>query len=57
MALPWAGDLFQKLQEMQRNSRTFNELFGLRTEVCQGTLGILQETWNQVKKYIFADTV
>ena len=43
------------LEEMQQNSRTFNELFGLRTEVCQGTLGILQETWNQVKKYMFAD--
>jgi len=38
------------LEEMKQNSTAFNELFGLRTEVCKGTLSILQKTWDTAKK-------
>jgi len=40
------------LEEMKQNSKAFNELLGLRTEVCQGTLSILQKTWDTAKKYL-----
>ena len=40
------------LEKMQQNSKAFNELFGLRSEVCKGTLGILQKTWDTAKKYL-----
>jgi hypothetical protein len=40
------------LEEMTQNSKAFNELFGLRTEVCNGTLSILQKTWNTAKTYL-----
>jgi len=40
------------LEKMKQNSKDFNELFGLRTEVCKGTLGILQKTWDTAKKYL-----
>ncbi len=40
------------LEEMKQNSKAFNELFGLRTEVCQGTLSILQKTWDTAKKHL-----
>ena len=40
------------LEEMKQNSKAFNELFGLRTEVCKGTLGILQKTWDTAKQYL-----
>ena len=40
------------LEEMKQNSTAFNELFGLRTEVCKGTLGILQKTWDTAKKHL-----
>jgi hypothetical protein len=40
------------LEEMKQNSKAFNELFGLRTEICQGTLSILQKTWDTAKKYL-----
>jgi hypothetical protein len=40
------------LEEMKQNSKAFNELFGLRTEVCKGTLSIFQETWDTAKKYL-----
>jgi len=40
------------LEEMQQNSKDFNELFGLRTEVCKGTLSILQETWDTAKEHL-----
>jgi len=43
------------LEDMRQNSQAFNELFGLRTEVCQGTLGILQQTWDRVKKYMYSN--
>jgi uncharacterized protein (TIGR03905 family) len=40
------------LEEMKQNSMAFNEMFGLRTEVCKGTLGILHKTWDTAKKYL-----
>ncbi|MBW2516976.1 MAG: DUF1638 domain-containing protein [Deltaproteobacteria bacterium] len=40
------------LEEMKQNSKAFNELLGLRTEVCSGTLSILQQTWETAKKYL-----
>jgi hypothetical protein len=40
------------LEEMKQNSKDFNKLLGLRTEVCTGTLGILQQTWEKAKKYL-----
>lgn len=42
------------LEEMKQNSKAFNELFGLRTEVCRGTLEILKTTWNAAKNYLRA---
>ena len=38
------------LEEMKQNSKAFNELFDLRTEVCKGTLSILQNTWDTAKQ-------
>ena len=38
------------LEEMKQNSNAFNERFGLRTEVCTGTLSILQKSWEAAKK-------
>ena len=40
------------LEEMKQNSKAFNDLFGLRTEVCEGTLKILQTTWDTAKQYL-----
>ena len=40
------------LEEMKQNSRAFNELFDLRTEVCKGTLDILHKTWDAAKKFL-----
>ena len=40
------------LEEMKQNSKAFNALFGLRTEVCTGTLSILQKTWDTAKKFL-----
>jgi hypothetical protein len=40
------------LEEMTQNSKAFNELFGLRTEVCNGTLSILQKTWDTAKEHL-----
>ena len=40
------------LEEMKQNSKAFNALFGLRSEVCKGTLSILQETWDTAKQYL-----
>jgi len=36
--------------EMGRNVNAFNKLFGFRTEVREGTLGILNKTWNKAKE-------
>ena len=40
------------LEEMQQNSKAFNALLGLRTEVCSGTLSMLQKTWDTAKQYL-----
>ena len=40
------------LEEMKQNSSNFNALFGLRTEVCKGTLSILNQTWDAAKKHL-----
>ena len=40
------------LEDMQQNSKAFNELFGLRTDVCKGTLSILQKTWDRAKRHL-----
>ena len=40
------------LEDMQQNSKAFNELFGLRTDVCKGTLSILQKTWDTAKRHL-----
>jgi hypothetical protein len=40
------------LEDMQQNSKAFNELFGLRTDVCNGTLNILQKTWDTAKEHL-----
>ena len=44
------------LKEMKQNSKAFTELFGLRTEVCAGTLSILQKTWDTAKTYLNSNT-
>jgi hypothetical protein len=38
--------------EMQGNIEEFNELFGLRTELRQGSLDILRKTWKNAKHYL-----
>jgi hypothetical protein len=40
------------VQDMHRNVEPFNELFGFRTEVREGTLRILNETWKKAKAYL-----
>ncbi len=40
------------LEDMKQNSKAFNELFGLRSDVCKGTLSILQKTWDTAKQYL-----
>jgi hypothetical protein len=37
------------LEEMKKNSAEFNAKLGFRTETCEGTLGILHETWASAK--------
>jgi hypothetical protein len=40
------------LDNMRQNSKAFNELFGLRTEVYKGSLSILRKTWGTAKKHL-----
>ena len=40
------------LEEMRRNSEPFNERFGFRTEVREGTLGLLKKTWDSAKAFL-----
>ncbi|MBW2093968.1 MAG: DUF1638 domain-containing protein [Deltaproteobacteria bacterium] len=42
-------------EEMRKNIEDFNQLFGFRTEVRQGTMDILDKTWKSAKKYLLAD--
>jgi hypothetical protein len=44
------------LEEMRQNSEPFNERFGFRTEVCQGSLGLLQKTWQSAKAFVKCKT-
>lgn len=37
---------------MRRNIEEFNRLFGFRTEVREGTMSILQNTWDAAKAWI-----
>ena len=40
------------LEEMKQNSKAFNEMFSLRSDVCKGTHSILQKTWDTAKEYL-----
>ncbi|MBT3367554.1 MAG: DUF1638 domain-containing protein [Nitrospina sp.] len=42
--------------EMEENIAEFNELFGFRTDIRQGTLAILEDTWKSMKKHIRRDS-
>ena len=42
-------------KEMLQNIEDFNQLFGFRTEVRQGTLNILDKTWKSAKRYLLAN--
>ena len=44
------------LEVMRRNSDPFNERFGFRTEVREGTLGLLEETWDSAKAFLTGKT-
>lgn len=41
-------------QEMANNIEPFNTTYGLRTEVREGTLEILEETWQRGKGYVMS---
>lgn len=40
------------VEEMRQNIAEFNHLFGFRTELLQGTLDMLSETWKSAKEYL-----
>ena len=40
------------LEEMKQNIEVFNEMFGFRTDVCEGTDRMLITTWDSVKEYL-----
>jgi hypothetical protein len=42
-------------EEMRKNIEEFNQLFGFRTEVRQGTMDILDKTWQSAKGYFVED--
>ncbi len=44
------------LDEMRRNSESFNEMFGFRTEVCEGSLSCLKTTWDSAKAFLNSKT-
>jgi len=44
------------LEEMRQNSDPFNERFGFRTDVCEGSLGLLQKTWESAKAFVDCKT-
>ena len=44
------------LEEMKRNSEPFNERFGFRTEVREGTLEFLKQTWDSAKAFLICKT-
>lgn len=44
------------LEQMHENVAEFNRLFGFRTEVREGTLNILKETWQKAKAHLNSKT-
>lgn len=40
------------VKEMRQNIAEFNHLFGFRTELLQGSLDILDKTWESAKEYL-----
>ena len=38
--------------EMRQNIKEFNQLFGFRTELQQGSLDMLKRTWETAKQYL-----
>lgn len=40
------------VQEMRQNIAEFNRLFGFRTDLLEGSLDILRNTWESAKKYL-----
>ena len=40
------------VKEMRQNIAEFNHLFGFRTELLQGSLDILSNTWTSAKEYL-----
>ena len=38
--------------EMSRNAKEFNKLFGFREEAREGTLRILNDTWRKAKEFL-----
>jgi len=40
------------VKEMRQNISEFNHLFGFRTELLQGSLDILDKTWESAKEYL-----
>lgn len=41
---------------MKANIREFNNMFGLRTEACEGSFAILLDTWNAAKNFLHKQT-
>jgi hypothetical protein len=41
--------------EMRQNIEEFSQLFGLRTEVRQGTMELLENTWKLAKEYLIGE--
>ncbi len=37
-------------EEMREDIREFVEMFGFRVEACQGTMSILQRTWEEARR-------
>jgi hypothetical protein len=44
------------LEEMRRNTDAFNEMFGFRTDVCEGTNKMLMKTWASAKARLNSKT-
>jgi hypothetical protein len=42
--------------EMRQNIKEFNQLFGFRTELKEGSLDILNRTWETAKQYLQENT-
>jgi beta-phosphoglucomutase-like phosphatase (HAD superfamily) len=40
------------VEQMRQNIAEFNRLFGFRTELLEGSLDILNDTWASAKRYL-----